>query len=65
MSRVESSWPSVDADIKAHYAALMRRIEYEDAIEKAAEEATSSLSEDAKRAALDDQLNDMQLPFSP
>jgi hypothetical protein len=68
MARVEQSWGSVDGDIKAHYAALMQRIEHDEAIERAAAEAaeaTASLGEDAQRAALDDALNDMQLPFSP
>jgi hypothetical protein len=68
MAKVEASWGSIDADIKEHYSMLMQRIEHDEALDRAAALAAAELdgmSEESKRAALDDQLNDMQLPFSP
>jgi hypothetical protein len=72
MPKVEASWANIDSDLKEHYSMLMQRIEHEDALDRAAAQAAAELdgmSEEAKRATLDeqfnDQLNDMQLPFSP
>lgn len=65
MSKVDGAWASVDEDIKAHYAALMQRIEHDEALDQLAAAAAKEMGEDAKRQALDEQLSsDMQLPFA-
>jgi uncharacterized membrane protein len=62
MSRVEKSWGNVDSDIQEHYIMLQQRIEHDAVVDMAAIAAATDMSEEQRRAAMDDQLN-AEFPF--